>query len=308
MTYSLKIIGPIFAVLSLTGCFTGIESTPKITANDVKKEKVVITPEEKYLEDIKPVPFDKWEPGKLFFVTDDKISLALEPSGAEPPKTGTILSYVEYAPVLALTGENETQLKFLDSKGNSVYYRVNASPEELKTRDKIDIPFTIEMSIVDGVREKLLGKTMYVRTSHWYDNNGDSRRGMKFIPVEITDIQPGNMVYPVKVFFKTPTAPDTQPYLLMSVGENTKSGRSFASLFYFDNPHKLYPSISDENWELITKGIVKQYMTREECRLALGAPNTVDRHAGISTLQERWGYENGIYLIFDDGLLQSFRR
>lgn len=308
MTHSLKIIGYILAVLSLTGCFTGIESTPKITANDVKKEKVVISPEEKYLADIKPVPFRDWKAGKLFFVTDDKISLALEPSGVLPPTAGTILSYVNYTPVLALTGETETQLKFIDSDGNPVYFRVSTNPEEIKTRDKIEIPFTIEMSLVDQTREKLLGKTLFVRTSHWFDNNGDSRRGMKFIPVKITDVQPGNMVYPVKVFFTAPGDSGTSPHLLMSVGENSKTARSFASLFYFDNPHKLYPSISDENWELITKGLVKQYMTREECRLALGAPNSIDRHAGISTLQERWGYENGIYLIFDDGLLQSFRR
>lgn len=308
MTYSLKIIVPIFAVLSLTGCFTGIESTPKITASDVKKEKVIITQEEKYLNDIKPVPFSQWESGKLFFVTDNKISLALEPSGAEPPKTGTVLSYVDYSPILAPTGETETQLKFLDPEGNTIYYRINTSPDDLKARDHVDIPFTIEMSLVDNVRDRLLGKTFYIRTSLWYDNNGDSQRGMKFIPVEITDIQPGNMVYPVKVFFKPSIGEDVHPHLLMSVGENTKAARSFAALFYFDNPHNLYPSISNENWELITKGIVKQYMTREECRLALGAPNTIDRHAGISTLQERWGYENGIYLIFDDGLLQSFRR
>lgn len=49
-------------------------------------------------------------------------------------------------------------------------------------------------------------------------------------------------------------------------------------------------------------------MTRDEARLALGAPANIDRRPGYSFMREIWTYENGIFLIFEDGLLKSFRQ
>ena len=40
-------------MLSMSGCFTGIESTPKITASDVKREKVAVTEEDRYLDNVR---------------------------------------------------------------------------------------------------------------------------------------------------------------------------------------------------------------------------------------------------------------
>ena len=79
-------ISTTLTVLLMTGCFTGIESTPKITANDVKKERAVQTPEDSYLNNITYESLEAWQPGKLFYVTDDKISLTLEPSATPAPK------------------------------------------------------------------------------------------------------------------------------------------------------------------------------------------------------------------------------
>ncbi len=49
-------------------------------------------------------------------------------------------------------------------------------------------------------------------------------------------------------------------------------------------------------------------MTLDECRLALGAPAKVRRRTDHSTLYEVWSYENGIYLMFHDGVLKEYRR
>jgi hypothetical protein len=84
--------------------------------------------------------------------------------------------------------------------------------------------------------------------------------------------------------------------------------RSFSNLFSFTDPRRNYPNITDEYWQLITSGTVTTGMTRDECRLALGAPKDVDRQTGYSSVHEMWGYENGIYLIFEDGILVKFRR
>ncbi|MDE5554138.1 MAG: hypothetical protein K2J10_03020, partial [Muribaculaceae bacterium] len=64
----------------LNSCFTGIESTPRISAGDVRKrDAAVLTPEQKYLTDVKPMTPGSWTAGKRFYVTDDKISIIFQP-------------------------------------------------------------------------------------------------------------------------------------------------------------------------------------------------------------------------------------
>ena len=63
----------------MTSCFTGIESTPKITASDVKKQNIPVKEEDSFLSEIKPQPFSEWEKGKRFYVSDDKFSLLTLP-------------------------------------------------------------------------------------------------------------------------------------------------------------------------------------------------------------------------------------
>ncbi|MDE6513468.1 MAG: hypothetical protein K2L05_04720, partial [Muribaculaceae bacterium] len=86
------------------------------------------------------------------------------------------------------------------------------------------------------------------------------------------------------------------------------TARTFANQFSLTNPRKNYPQISDTNWNLISQGRVALDMTREECRLALGAPSQVDREALPNGIFERWIYEDGVYLFFTDGLLTRFRQ
>lgn len=294
-------------MLSMPACFTGIESTPKITADDVKKQQATETPEERFLKDIVPVPLSRWEKGKLFYVTDDKINLALEPGSDSYPKAGEYMEFRAVREIPSMTGKPDTELAFATQNGNEVRYRLSFTPEELAGRARLEIPFTIEISLVDEARNALLGQTYYIKTSTWFDDEGMAQRGLKFIPVKITDVTPGNTVYPVKLQFITGSGASQPAYLYMSAGDTSRVARSFASLFYFDDPHKRYPQITDEIWDNIIHGRVARDMTREECRLSLGAPKTIDRSPGISTMRELWNYENGIYLIFDDGLLQSYR-
>jgi len=283
-------ISTTLTVLLMTGCFTGIESTPKITANDVKKERAVQTPEDSYLNNITYESLEAWQPGKLFYVTDDKISLTLEPSATPAPKAGEYIAFDSYRPVTSLTGSIDTEIIFHKENGQEVVYKASASPDELQQRKRVEIPFTIETSVVDATKEVL------------------ARNGLKFIPVTIEEITPGNMVYPVKLKFSVDSPYDDTAYVYMSVGDSSRSTRNFAALFSLTDPHLRYPAITDETWDRIIHGRVAPYMTREECRLSLGAPSSIDRRAAISSLQELWTYENGVYLIFDDGLLQSFRR
>ena len=94
----------------------------------------------------------------------------------------------------------------------------------------------------------------------------------------------------------------------MSVSDKSKSGRNFSMLFSLSDPRLRYPEITDEVWANIQNGRVAKFMTRDECRIALGSPKSIQRRNIITVLQEMWTYENGVYLLFDDGILQSYRQ
>ena len=299
----------LWAVLSAS-CFTGIESTPKITASDVKRQNIVVTDEERYLSDIGPQPIADWTAGKKLIVTDSRISLALKNmQNAPAPQAGEILTFGHRSPATTITGTAATDITVTDSSGTPFSYRIEADSLPAEA----EIPFTIQLDMVNDVRTRMLGNEYYILTSAWYDKGGNSHRGLKYIKVEITDVTPGNANYPIKLSFVKASAADTynsaeQFSVLMSVGNRINSTRKFNNLFSLADPRKRYPDISPENWDLISQGRVRIGMTRDECRLSLGKASNVERINSYGGVIERWTYENGRYLIFEDGLLNRFRQ
>ncbi|MCM1517663.1 MAG: hypothetical protein NC117_03395 [Pseudoflavonifractor sp.] len=295
--------------LLMTGCFTGIESTPRINADDAGKEAVRTTPEQSFLADVDAQPFGAWTPGKRFYVTDPKVSLVLGASAVEfPLAAGDTLVFVGGKEMPSVTGQGSTDLSFTGPGGHEYIYRVSASGERLASRKRVDIPFVIEMSIPDSVAARLTGRTLYTRTPLWYDDSGEVVMGRRFVPVTVTKVTPGDAVYPVRVYFTEVGNPDKTYSLFLSVGEGTPASRTFASQFYFDNPRSLYPSVTDSVWDNIINSQVAVGMTRDECRLSLGAPADISRRYGRDRLRELWSYPDGTYLVFEDGLLWEFRR
>ena len=66
--------------------------------------------------------------------------------------------------------------------------------------------------------------------------------------------------------------------------------------------------MTDEVWDLVVHSRVRAGMTPAECRLALGAPNDYLRLPSTAGMVERWVYDDGVYLIFEDGQLANFRK
>lgn len=296
-------------LLPVTGCFTGIESTPRINADDAGREITRTTSEEAYLADIGNEPFARWIPGKQWVVTDSKLSILLAGDGdALPPAVGDTLSYVGCVEVPSVTGGGAVDLRLAGHGGAEYLYRVNAPAAELASRRRVDIPFTVEMSVIDSVAARLDGRTLYTRTSLWYDSIGESVSGRRFVPVTVTDVTVGNTVCPVRVRFTDADAPARSYFLYLAIGEGAAASRTFPAQFYFDNPRARYPSMSDTVWDNIVNSRVTEGMTREECRLALGAPSDIKRRYGRDRLGELWSYPDGSYLLFEDGLLWEFRR
>ena len=94
----------------------------------------------------------------------------------------------------------------------------------------------------------------------------------------------------------------------MTYGTSASATRNFDRLFSFTDPRRSYPRITDATWQKIIRSQVEAGMTRDECRLALGAPDHIDRGATPGAQLERWTYDNGVYLIFEDGILERWRK
>ena len=58
---------------------------------------------------------------------------------------------------------------------------------------------------------------------------------------------------------------------------------------------------------MIVNSKVAAGMTRDECRLALGAPNSFRTIPVYNAVVEQWNYDDGMYLIFEDGILTRYR-
>lgn len=295
-------------VMLLQSCFTGVESTPKITAQDVRRQKVTVTPEMEFLADVKPRPFSEWRPGKELLVNDGRIDLIFKAGVAEDdrPQPGDTLRWLRAEGAVSVTGDSVTDLVF-DRRGTELVYRVNASASALAARESVDVPFTIDLASVETARMKLKDRDLYILTPTWYDLDEKAVSGRRFVKVHVDDVVPGSYVYPVKVLFTADEEP--QRCVLMSlVSPEGSRMRNFATLFAFDDPHKRYPTITDENWQLIQNSRVTDGMTRDECRLALGAPGDIDRRPATAGVLEVWNYDDGRYLIFQDGFLTGYRK
>lgn len=292
-----------------SACFTGIESTPKITSENVRESGVRITNEQIFASKIVPQPPAQWEGGKMWLVADPKISLTFtSASDAASPIPGDTLRLINTRLTTTLTGNQAIELVLSSNDGRLFFHRTGFSQDDWLAKKFYNIPFAIELSAVELADSLMEGKTYFVSTPRWFDSEGRDVMGQRHVPVTVLAVKPGNHLYPLLVAFSQNDRP-SEPvrYILMTYGDETSATRNFDRLFSFSNPRKIYPNITDQTWDKIINSQIAEGMTREECRLALGAPASIDRAATPGAQLERWTYENGVYLLFEDGYLTKFR-
>lgn len=290
----------------MTSCFTGVESTPKITLNDVKRENgVQVSPERMLMDSIVPENMPDWKPGKTFLVIDDKARMIFSrpEGGYSNLSKGDVIKYQSRRETTTITGDRGVELYFSDVNGIPSVYR--SSNDSTFTA----VPFTIDLELVDNARALLSGRHLWTTTPVWRDTMDNVVTGLKFVEVKVTDVNPGTATYPLRVDFETVDAIPALAGSLMIITNRAGAGsRTFEGQFSLTDPYVKYPLISDEHWDIIKHGRLVGGMTRDECRLSIGSPKDIDRRAGYSDVREVWMYENGIYLIFSDGLLIDYRR
>ena len=167
------------------------------------------------------------------------------------------------------------------------------------------VPFLSDLDYVARVDSLLRGRTLYLRTSTWRRRDGSFETGLRYVPVTVESVTTGDAVYPFYVAFDQD---GRHSGVMMSSPTSAVRNVTFDKLFSFSDIRSSYKHISNENWSLIVRGQVAVGMTKEECTLSLGAPQSVDRVPTHGGLLERWVYDNGVYLVFADGILERFRQ
>lgn len=287
----------------MQSCFTGIESTPRITQKDVKRNDALVTPEKRLADSIGRAGFSDWRPGHRLLVTDNRFALLL--SGNDSAEKGDTLVYDGFSPVTTVTADTATVIRFRRPDGNFAGLRIDRSPSELAADSILDIPFTVDLPMVNHARDILQGRELFVLSPMRVGRDGRQASGTRFTPVTVTDVIPGNADYPLHVIFNEGDGQESG--IMMTAGPERTSTRNFDRLFSFTDPRQLYPRISDDIWAHITRSEIVADMTREEAMLAKGAPRDVKKGQDGTSFFERWTYDNGSYIFFTDGLVSSFR-
>lgn len=303
--------GAMALALSLSGCFTGVESTGKINLS--KKDLIATAPteEEKFLQDISPEILRDWSKGKIFKVADEKFRLIVSGPNTSSIHLGDTISFIETRSVRRPDGEESTLILFQTNGGDVAVEVDKILPEALETLTFAEIPMLIDLDLVDRVRLKLMGKTFWTLTALWYEGDISStetytyKKGRKYVPVKVVDVTPGNSFFPLMVTFSDDQG--RKGGMLMNIGSAGNDSRSFGKLFSLTDPRLAYKSISEENWEAIQREEVRLGMTKEESRLAKGSPSDVDTGHSYSNALEIWYYPDGSFLHFVDGLLVRYK-
>ena len=308
---SRMVAGTLIALLVMS-CGTGIEMSSRVTDKEVKRVIEQVDNHQPSMtldtyQDSLPV----WQPGKRFWVADNQVRLLFAHTGDYDIDTvsmaGHVLKYVGYDTGGLYDNRQTVNIMFKDAiDGKTYVYRTGKTIESFG--HTFSIPMLIDMDMVDHIAAQVVGKDYFIRTPIWYDRRTEQMMdGRHFIKVHVDSVLPGNAVMPLRLMFTTVDTRE-QAMVWMSDNSSTMHGRDFDALFVDRNPREFYPTVTDANWERITRGQVIEGMTKEECRLALGAPRRISERPDQGGMREYWYYDGGSYLFFVDGLLNQFRR
>lgn len=288
--------------VTLTGCFTGVEGTRRIELSKADKKLLEPTAEETFLSDIKGIPYNQWKAGKAFYVTDNKAALAFSQKGMPSDPTSLQLAgkNIVFERVNVVTGLNGEENRFLVfSSGSRTFEFPLSGSHARKEIGSDELPMMTDLDLVKSLQDKLKGKTLWTRSSFWYDESGKEYRGRRFVPVTIEDVRPGSGVYPFRVDFTDDEGLHRFVYLSFT------GSRRFPALFLLSDPALSHPEIDPAVWKQICNEKVSVGMTKNECSLALGNPDEVDSGHNYSYTLDIWKYSNGTTLMFEDGILKE---
>lgn len=263
------------------------------------------------MSEIIPQPLKEWQNGKKFIASDNKALLVVVPQEGfvpYPPDSikGKILYFTGVESKMNVAGDLTVALRFADDIYTYSYNTGRDFDVAMESFRSDQIPMMIDEDLVSQARDLLTGKTFWTKTNLWYDENGNRINGRKYVAVKVLDVTPGDMIFPLRL--KITDENNDISYLMMNLGSANNESRAFHNLFSLTDIRKHYPSIEPETWNLISRGEVKEGMTKDEVRLSLGNPSDLNSGHDYSQTLDIWLYENGRVLWFEDGRVVKIRQ
>ena len=294
-------------VLLCDSCSTGVENVPEITTRDVQRHfhHIGERPQSSLLPYRDSIAC--WKNGKQFYVADNQFKHLVSLTSTLDPDTlnlgGSVVVFNGFSTLRKLDGSETLSLCFSSNQGPLV---IDTGRERSAITAQYSVPFLIDLDMVGHYARQLVGNSYYITTPLWIDRESlEIIKGRKYVPVTVDSVLPGDKVFPLRVLF-TDKETGQHAMLWMTAGPTTITGRDFDSSFSVTDPYQGYKHIARDTWQLIIVGKVKNGMTKEECRLAMGPPREVSRMPDHDGVHELWHY-SGVTLRFDDGVLTEMR-
>lgn len=311
MKTPLAILLTLAAGCLLPSCFTGVESTPRITERDIRRNKALPTPESDILAGVTGQPPRDWLPGKTFTVTDSRVTVAFVPVPGVPADTlppGTRLTISSIDTLASVTGTGQVAVNLAaDPSGRNYTYRTSLTPVQWQSLESLELPFMLEDTIVAQTRRRLVGNTYFIKEARRLKPDGTDTMALRYEPVTITAVDPGTDTAPLRLTL-TPPGGGSPTVIMLTMGDKHAARRNFETIFTIDDPARQYKDIDRNTWNLIRHSKLAKGMTPREARLAVGTPDNLLRIPSTAGMIERWSFVNGVVLIFEDGVLIDFRQ
>lgn len=292
--------------LSLTSCFTGIESTPRITAKDVERNVPVVNEEAELEKHLHAPVVTQWNRGRRFLITDPKISLIFEKEPAIA--SGEILVFDGITAETSITGDTISVLGF-HREGNAaseglLRYKVGVAPGSLSP--SFTLPMSVDLDMVSAAGRVLTGNRYYITSPLRVDRTmTPAKGGRRYVAVTVDNVAPGNADYPLRLDITDDQG--NKSSVAMTTGISRSSTRNFDKIFTLSDPRVRYQAITDATWENIVNSRVAPGMTPMECHLAIGTPRDIRKWHNGGCFFESWTCDDGRYLVFVDGFLAEIR-
>lgn len=298
----------IIPLLTLGACFTGVESTKKIALSKADRKILQPSAEELLMNAVTPQSLGEWTQGKSFFVVSDRAAMLLHtPEGGvvnAADLEGAILSFEGVAEKPAPDGTRKAMVVLRHGDQLMVFDTGREYTDALQRFMSDRMPMMVDADMLTATDSLINGRTLWTRSPVWNDASGQRYEGRKFVPVNVTAVLPGSVAFPARVQFRDETGHEA--FMFLNFGASSGDSRSFADLFFLNDPKLRYPKITDHVWKLIQHSALEAGMTKEEAKLSLGNPDEVMSGHDYSQTLDIWRYNDGSMLRFADGLLIDF--
>lgn len=300
----------LLSALAACGCTSVIDKTKKIELSKSDLREIQTSEEEKLVESLSGIPLSQWRKGKPFYAADDRAALIFTGNSnisIDDHIAGDTLYYIGMEEIPALSGNNSAILLFQLGDKTLRYDSAKPISEASGGVTSVSLPMLVDLDLIEKADSLLSGRKVWTRSNLWYDANGEKTDGEKFVPVIITKVTPGNMVFPLKVDFQYGENQIGNSSMYMNLGVSGGESRSFPVIFSLTDPKLKYPSIGDEAWRHIQRSEIHEGMTKLECRLAIGNPASVNPGHDYSSTLDFWSYPDGTYIWFQDDIVTKYR-